>query len=316
MSRREVWSGNIASDHEIQINGRIHSPFSSGFSTNPPTYSTETSPAFRGQQGEQDAVSSREQSSGQNSEVAEGATPLRGFFHNAAGASSLATESSRWSRWGPGRMLGTHTEASRRLDDIERGYDTVQDSGSAVNSSHVNQPISSEVDDRLSSETETPSSTPESEATKPAMDDVSETAATSSGGEDTPDSETGFDFGNVPLIDPRSYGGIRVPDSTGTEDHPSSMPHSSRRRGHYYGSTIGPGATVYVGDSGSGVDPNAPNRHTYNINAEPGANVLPASDLGGRDFLMDALRARFAHGTTRPTEADSSDEPPVSRGEV
>ncbi|WWD08033.1 hypothetical protein V865_006143 [Kwoniella europaea PYCC6329] len=211
-------------------------------------------------------------------------------------------------------MLGTHTEASRRLDDIERGYDTLQDSGSAVNSSHVNQPNSSEVDDRPSSETEAPSSTPEPEATKLAMDDVAETAATSSCGEDTPDSETGFDFGNVPPIDPRSQGGIQAPDRTGAEDHPSLMPHSSRRRGHYYGSTIGPGATVYVGGSGSGVDPNASNRHTSNINAEPGANILPASDLGGRDILMEAVRARFGQ-STRPSEADSSDEPPESRGE-
>ncbi|WWD08032.1 hypothetical protein V865_006142 [Kwoniella europaea PYCC6329] len=75
MSRREVWSGNIASGNETQINGHIYSPFSSGLRTNPPTYSTGTSPAFSGRQGEQDAVTSREQSSGQNSEVAGGTAP-------------------------------------------------------------------------------------------------------------------------------------------------------------------------------------------------------------------------------------------------
>ncbi|WVQ68898.1 uncharacterized protein L199_007107 [Kwoniella botswanensis] len=296
MPHLQEWSNITASGRQMQINGHIGSPAFSRFGTHPRTYSSGTSPAVGGRQSEVDAGNTREDGSGRTSEVAGGTATFRSFSHNAADASSPTPRSSGWSRWGVGRMLGTHTEASRRLDDTERGNNTLQDSGSGVNSSHANQPTSSEVDDRPSSEMEAPSSTPEPEATKPEMDNVSETAATSSDGEDTPDSETGFDFGNVPSIDPRSHRRNQAPTSTGAEDHPSSMPHSGGRRGHYYGSTVGRGATVYVGDSGSGVDPNARNRHTYNTNAEPGANVLPASDLGGRDLLMEALRARSRQG--------------------
>ncbi|WVW78821.1 hypothetical protein I302_100783 [Kwoniella bestiolae CBS 10118] len=107
--------------------------------------------------------------------------------------------------------------------------------------------------------------------------------------------------------------GCLTPQTMSVDDEGTTAPQQAGwrypplpRRRHHYRDHVEAGATVYVGDTGEGVDPNASSPHIHNTTYEPGAKVFSVSELSPGGFWQRAIEERRAHLMADQTASSQS----------